>query len=262
MMVPTFDISYSHDASACVARLSGDIDVSVVPELRHDLEASIDSGCSNLVLDLTHVTYADSSALGLLVWLDHKLRPVEGRVMLAGANQDVMRILELSGLARLSTSIGMSEDIDSALAGLEMGPTSAEAQWTRRICIAADIDRLAGVRDEVAELVTPLGFADSSVFDIKVALGEALANAVRHGAPDAGGRVYVDVTAYDDRVVLEVADNGAGFDGKHIASDDLYAPSGRGIMFMRALMDRVEFEPAEGGGTLVRLIKHRRGGAG
>ena len=175
-MVPTFDISYSHDASACVARLSGDIDVSVVPELRHDLEASIDSGCSNLVLDLTHVTYADSSALGLLVWLDHKLRPVEGRVMLAGANQDVMRILELSGLARLSTSIGMSEDIDSALAGLEMGPTSAEAQWTRRICIAADIDRLAGVRDEVAELVTPLGFADSSVFDIKVALGEAAAS--------------------------------------------------------------------------------------
>jgi serine/threonine-protein kinase RsbW len=213
-------------------------------------------------LDLTHVTYADSSALGLLVWLDHKLRPVEGRVMLAGANQDVMRILELSGLARLSTSIGMSEDIDSALAGLEMGPTSAEAQWTRRICIAADIDRLAGVRDEVAELVAPLGFADSSVFDIKVALGEALANAVRHGAPDAGGRVYVDVTAYDDRVVLEVADNGAGFDGKHIASDDLYAPSGRGIMFMRALMDRVEFETPDSGGTRVRLVKHRNGGEG
>ena len=46
------------------------------------------------------------------------------------------------------------------------------------------------------------------------------------------------------------------------ASDDLYAPSGRGIMFMRALMDRVDFEPAPGGGTLVRLTKHHRGGIG
>jgi hypothetical protein len=33
-------------------------------------------------------------------------------------------------------------------------------------------------------------------------------------------------------------------------------------MFMRALMDRVEFEPAPGGGTIVRLVKHHRGGVG
>jgi anti-anti-sigma factor len=260
-MMPTFDISHSVEAGACVARLTGDIDVSVVPELRGDLEASINSGCANIILDLTHVTYADSSALGLLVWLDHKLRPADGRIMLAGANADVMRILELSGLARLSTSIGMSDDVDSALAGLELAPTSSAELWSRQICIPADINRLAGVRDEVSDLVTPLGFVDSAVFDIKVALGEALANAVRHGAPDAGGKVCVEVTAYDDRVVLEIADNGAGFDGRHTASDDLYAPSGRGIMFMRALMDRVEFEPAEGGGTLVRLVKHRQSGA-
>jgi anti-sigma regulatory factor (Ser/Thr protein kinase) len=44
-------------------------------------------------------------------------------------------------------------------------------------------------------------------------------------------------------------------------SPDLYAPSGRGIMFMRALMDRVEFETAGGGGTLVRLVKHHGGAA-
>jgi anti-sigma regulatory factor (Ser/Thr protein kinase) len=69
--------------------------------------------------------------------------------------------------------------------------------------------------------------------------------------------VCVDVSAFEDRVVLEIADNGVGgFDGVHTANDDLYAPSGRGIMFMRALMDRVEFEPAAGGGTVVRLVKH------
>jgi anti-anti-sigma factor len=240
--------------------LSGDIDTAVVPELRDGLASAIDSGCVNLILDLTNVTYADSSALGLLVWLDHRLLPMDGRVMLAGANEDVTRILELSGLARLATSISVSVDVDTAMAGLEMGQTPTEALWQRQICIPADVNRLAGVRDEVADLVTPLGFAESAIFDIKVALGEALANAVRHGAPAADGRVCVDVSAFDDRVILEIADNGSGFDGVHFASDDLYAPSGRGIMFMRALMDRVEFEPASGGGTLVRLVKHHRSG--
>jgi len=260
-VIPTFEISHAMDARACVARLSGDIDTSVVPELREDLSSSIDGGCVNLILDLTHVTYIDSSALGLLVWLDHKLLPSNGRVMLAGANSDVSRILELSGLARLATSIAVSDDVESALAGLEMGQAPAEVLWRRQICIAADVNRLAAVRDEVAELVAPLGFTESAIFDIKVALGEALANAVRHGAPVAEeGRVCVDVSAFDDRVVLEVADNGSGFDGIHAAADDLYAPSGRGIMFMRALMDRVEFETAPGGGTLVRLMKHHRSG--
>jgi anti-anti-sigma factor len=259
-LIPAYEISRAPDARACVARLSGDIDISVVPELRDELDASIDSGCLNLVLDLSHVTYVDSTALGLLVWLDHKVLPRGGRVLLAGANRDVSRILELSGLARLATSIAVSEDVETALAGLEMGHVPAQALWSREICIPADVNRLAGVRDEVAILVAPLGFGESAVFDIKVALGEALANAVRHGSPAEEGRVCVGVSAFDDRVVLEIADNGEGFDGIHSGSDDLYAPSGRGIMFMRALMDRVEFEPAPGGGTLVRLVKHHRTG--
>jgi serine/threonine-protein kinase RsbW len=259
-VIPTFEITHAIDARACVAHLFGDIDTAVVPELREQLSASIESGCVNLVLDLTHVTYADSSALGLLVWLDHKLLPCDGRVMLAGANPDVSRILELSGLAHLATSISVTDDVETALEGLEMGQEPAEALWRREICIPADVNRLAGVRDEVSALVAPLGFAESAIFDIKVALGEALANAVRHGAPADDGRVCVGVSAYDDRIVLEIADNGVGFDGVHSGNDDLYAPSGRGIMFMRALMDRVEFEPAAGGGTLVRLVKHHRRG--
>jgi anti-sigma regulatory factor (Ser/Thr protein kinase) len=69
--------------------------------------------------------------------------------------------------------------------------------------------------------------------------------------------VSLGIDAYDDRLVLEVIDNGLGFDGAAVAADDIYAPSGRGIMFMHALMDRVEFAPAQGGGTKVRLVKHR-----
>lgn len=259
-MAPAFEISHALEGHACVARLSGDIDTAIVPELRTDLEQSIEAGCVNLVLDLSEVTYVDSSALGLLVWLDHRLRPCDGRVLLAGANPDVSRILEISGLAAFSASIAISDDVAAALVGLDSEIPATEALWTRQICIPAEIDRLAGVRDKVSVLVSPLGFSEAAIFDIKVALGEALANAVRHGAPETDGKVCVDVIAHPDRVVLQVTDNGPGFDGVHSASDDLYAPSGRGIMFMRALMDGVDFETPEGGGTTVRLTKrHRRG---
>jgi serine/threonine-protein kinase RsbW len=237
--------------------------MAVVPELKAGLDDALVGGCSNVVLDLTDVTYADSSALGLLVWLDHRLRPTDGRLVLAGANRDVSRILELSGLINVAVSIGMSASVTAALEGLDLGPTSTEALWRRGLSVPPDANRLAGVRDEVIEILAPLGFPESAQFDIKVALGEALANAVRHGAPVAGsGDVDVQVIAYEDRVVLEVADNGVGFDGIAPGAADVYAPSGRGIMFMRALMDDVEFVQRPSGGTLVRLVKHRVGEVG
>jgi len=245
-----------------VVRLSGDVDMAVVPELRSSLDAALDVGCANVVLDLTDVLYADSSALGLLVWLDHRLRPLGGRLIIAGATPDVSRILELSGLVTVAASIAMSGTVSSALEGLEMQQVATDPLWIEQIEVVSDVNELSAVRERVCAVLEPLGFSESALFDIKVALGEALANAIRHGASPTGeDRIRADVTAYADRVVIEVLDSGKGFDGMHLGSDDLYAPDGRGIMFMRALMDRVEYDVSPFGGTLVRLVKHRVGAA-
>lgn len=253
-----FNVRHESAPGVCVVRLTGDIDIAVVPELREDLNSALGGGCNNVVLDLNEVTYADSSALGLLVWLDHRLRPAGGRLVLAGANRDVTRILELSGLVQVAASIAMSANVDAALEGLRMEEPVLEPLWERSLQVPGSVDRLGDVREQVCDLLEPLHFPDSALFDIKVALGEALANAIRHGAPAVGeGVIGVRVVAYADRVVIEVEDNGAGFDGSHSPEGDLYAPSGRGIMFMRALTDRVEFEESSLGGTLVRLVKHR-----
>lgn len=255
-----FEISRDNGPRACVVRLSGDLDMAVVPELRKALDSALYGGCANVVLDLAGVTYADSSALGLLVWLDHRLRPAGGRLVLAGAKRDVARILELSGLVSVAASIAMSANVNAALEGLELPPISADPLWDREIDMPMDVNELSTVREQVCGIVAQLGFPESALFDVKVALGEALANAVRHGAPkDGDGDVRVHVIAFPDRVVLEVMDSGQGFDGSHRGSEDLYAPNGRGIMFMRALMDRVEFDTSPLGGTLVRLTKHRAG---
>lgn len=254
----SFQADFEPGSRACVVRLAGDIDLAVVPELRRDLEGALSYGCKNIVLDLSGVTYADSSAIGLLVWLDHQLAPRNGRLVLSGANRDVTRILEIAGLLAVASSITTTPNLDSALEGIALGDAPASPLWQETVDVVAEAGKLSSARESVCRLLEPLGLPESSMFDIKVALGEALANAVRHGAPVSGeASVVVRVMAYDDRVVLEVVDNGPGFDGVAQESDDLYRPSGRGISFMEALMDKVEFGRAEGGGTVVRLVKHR-----
>ena len=252
------NVERRNEQRACVLHLSGDIDVAVVPDLRAALDEIIETGCENIVLDLGRVTYADSSALGLLVWLDHRLQAREGKAVLAGANADVSRIFELSGLLSVAGCLGVQPDVEAAVACFDVVSAGAIAEWSRSLEMPADVSALAGVRDQVYRMLEPLDFTESALFDIKVAVGEALANAIRHGTPsDRAAGIDVTVTAYSDRVAVRVTDSGGGFDGVHVRNDDLYAVGGRGVMFMRALMDQVSFCPLEGGGTEVTLVKHR-----
>jgi anti-anti-sigma factor len=253
-----YSIAQEVGPRACVVTLSGDIDMSVVPELRDSLDSALGSGCANIVLDLKDVAYTDSSALGLFVWLDHRLAPRGGRLVLAGANRDVTRVLELSGLVSVAKSIAMSPDITAALERLDLPAETSDPLWEQTLEVSSDADLLSDARERVTAVLEPLSFPESALFDIKVALGEALANSIRHGQPEQGeAQISVRVIAYGDRAVLEVHDNGPGFDGIHSGSDDVYAPNGRGVMFMNALMDRVEYAESATGGTLVRMTKHR-----
>jgi anti-anti-sigma factor len=258
----TVRVAREADSRACIVTLDGEVDLAVVPEVRDELEAVIGAGCSEVVLDLTAVTYADSTALGLLVWLDRKLLPIGGKLLLCGANRDVARILELSGLIGVAPTISARATLAEALSSVDFAGAEVEPEWTETLSAPAEIETLASTRMRVIELLQPLSLDDSALFDIKVAVGEALANAVRHGSPGgADDEIAVSISAYGDRISVSVADSGCGFDGAPASSDDVYASSGRGIMFMRALMDSVQFVSCEGGGTMVTLVKSIGGDA-
>ncbi|MBN2841375.1 MAG: anti-sigma factor antagonist [Coriobacteriia bacterium] len=245
------------DGSACVVHVQGEIDMVTVPEVRDALESAMNRGCSNVVLDLGRVSYLDSSALGLLVWADRQLSPHRGRLVLAGADRNVSRILEISGLVAAAPTISAADDPAVALAGLDLSAEPEAPTWVRAIEFPAVPSSLAQVRSEVCEMLEPLEIPEPVFFDIRVAVGEALANAIRHGSPRGDADpVTVSVEAYDDRVVLVIADRGEGFDGEAAPDGDPYASSGRGVMFMRALMDRVDFARLPDGGTAVTLVRH------
>jgi anti-anti-sigma factor len=250
------NIDREPDSTACVARLSGDVDFASVPAVREALDHAIRDGCTSVVLDLSDVVYADSSALGLLVWIDKRLQPAGGKLVLAGADSNVSRVLELSGLVGVAPTLSASGSVGEALDRLGRPTVSGPALWTERLDSPAAVDRMSEVRTRVVDWVRPLGMPEAGLFDLKVAVGEALANAVRHGSPSGGMDVVaIEVTAFADRVEVLISDQGHGFNGDAECDDDVYAPGGRGVMFMRALADAVEFSPCDGGGTTVRLVK-------
>jgi len=252
-------IDRENDRRVCVAHLEGEIDISVVPSVKSALDSTVEGGCENLILDLSRVTYADSSALGLLVWLDHRLTPRGGKLILAGANRDVARVLELSGLVNIAPSIAASPSVTSAMEGLELTDRPTELLWREELIVPAQVASLSQSRLRVVELLDRVTLSEASLFDIKVAVGEALANAIRHGSPHPEtDQVKIDLAVHDDRIVIMITDAGEGFEEGVGAATDLYATSGRGIMFMRALMDRVDFRRESNGGTTVTLIKHLR----
>lgn len=100
------------------------------------------------------------------------------------------------------------------------------------------------------------------MLNVPVALTEALSNAILYGnADDRSKRVRVRARIDEAHLVVEVTDEGAGFDIEACTldpttPDHLENEYGRGLFLMRKLMDRVErFQGSPG--NVVRLTLRR-----
>jgi serine/threonine-protein kinase RsbW len=103
------------------------------------------------------------------------------------------------------------------------------------------------------------GYDERDCFAVHLACEEALANALRHGThhdPDKEVRLVSHVGP--DGVRIEIEDDGPGFNPATVpdptAPENLERESGRGLLLMRAYMDKVEFEDR---GNRVVLVRRR-----
>jgi serine/threonine-protein kinase RsbW len=104
-------------------------------------------------------------------------------------------------------------------------------------------------------------YSDDDIFAVHVALEEALLNAIQHGNQDDPLRsVHVRFRVWRETVVLEVQDEGEGFDPLAVpdphAAENRERISGRALMLMRHYMDWVRFSAR---GNLVAMCKCRDG---
>jgi anti-sigma B factor antagonist len=96
-----------------VVEVSGELDMSTGPALERQLAALVNDGVTDVVLDLSRVSFIDSSGLSVLVVALKRLRSRGGALRLAGCQSPVQTVLDLTALSRV---FFMYPSVDAALA--------------------------------------------------------------------------------------------------------------------------------------------------
>jgi serine/threonine-protein kinase RsbW len=125
-------------------------------------------------------------------------------------------------------------------------------------------DRAAGraIIDEIVARLHGDRWHAHDVFSIRLALEEAIINAIRHGnASVVSKQVKLVARLSTDRFVVEIVDEGPGFRMADVpdctAVENLDKPSGRGVMLMRSYMTRVEYND-KGNAVFMEKVRQSR----
>ena len=135
---------------------------------------------------------------------------------------------------------------------------TSDSTFQLREKLPSEFKQVSPFVDRIFKELSQRSLKEDLNFKIKLALEEALTNAMRHGnSLKASRKVDVCVTMDSQTILLEVHDEGRGFNAKSVPDPTKkgYAeniPGGRGIFLMQQLMDHVEFYD---GGRGVRMLK-------
>lgn len=121
------------------------------------------------------------------------------------------------------------------------------------------------VSDRVGQIA---GLDEDATHWIGVAVRESVINSIKHGHNfDVSKRVVVEFAfqpaTRPTELVIRVLDQGVGFEPDDVddplAPENLLKAGGRGIFFMRSLMDEVDIRRVPEGGMEVRMVKKLSG---
>ncbi|TNY37321.1 STAS domain-containing protein [Thermomonospora catenispora] len=108
-----FAVEHRVEKDVTVVKVRGELDVFSSPRLREQLLDVIDTGPIRLVVDLSDVTFLDSTGLGVLVGIYHRLRARNGTMSFVGANERVRRVFHVTQLTKIFM---LYDDLEQALA--------------------------------------------------------------------------------------------------------------------------------------------------
>lgn len=95
--------------------LSGEVDIYTAPQFKECLLELLDSGVRRLVVDLSQITFIDSTALGVLIGGVRRVHSSGGAMTIVVTTRPVERVLSITGLDRV---FSMHATRDEALAAL------------------------------------------------------------------------------------------------------------------------------------------------
>ena len=130
----------------------------------------------------------------------------------------------------------------------------------RQTVIPSDLGAARVVQEEIEASLAAF-FAEHDLFAIKMAVEEALVNAIKHGNQmDPGKFVRVAYALSSARFEVRITDEGSGFNPDDVpdptSPENLERPCGRGLLLMRYYMSEVTFHD---GGKTIAMAKLRNG---
>jgi serine/threonine-protein kinase RsbW len=131
-------------------------------------------------------------------------------------------------------------------------------RYAVRLRIPAKAEYITLCRLALSGLSSLGDVSEEALADLKLALTEACSNSVRHAyEADHSGAVDIVYEFHDDRVVIEVSDDGRGFRrDEGVGPPEELNESGLGIAIIRALSDELELgRRADGRGSRLRIVK-------
>lgn len=224
-------------------------------ELRAELARCRASGATRIVLDVADGTELGEREIAVLRDEADCCSAEGGELVVAAEDPAARRALASAALIRDAAAVPREAP---ARPGTADPPAVREPPvWERAFRFRANAASLPAARRRVTALAEIAGLEEPELFELSVAVGEALTNAVVHGSP-GGAADEVDVRFFNfaDEVAVEIVDGGTGSATLPVCAPSAWSGSGRGIHFMRALSDSVRFDCGPEG-MHVLLIKRR-----
>lgn len=117
----------------------------------------------------------------------------------------------------------------------------------------------AFARNVVASFILPLNPSLNELEDIKTAVNEAITNVIVHAYPEKSGYVTMKITTYDNKIEINISDNGVGIQDIERALTPFFTSkpdeerSGMGFTVMESFMDKLEVKNNKGGVTVCMM---------
>lgn len=116
------ETSLRHQGDIPVLDVIGEIDIYTTPQFKEAVSEAIDQNKPAIVINMTKVTYMDSSGFGTLLSATKRLRPLDGALYLSGCNEAIQRMLQIT---RLNTIFGVYATEEEAVAAAKSALSEA-----------------------------------------------------------------------------------------------------------------------------------------
>jgi serine/threonine-protein kinase RsbW len=128
---------------------------------------------------------------------------------------------------------------------------------SNEITIASDLSEARALQERIEEGMHARSYSEHDIFGIKLAVEEALVNAIKHGNQmDPDKQVHVTYRISPDRFEIQITDEGEGFDPAEVPDPtdpiNIERPCGRGLLLIRGFMTDVKYL---GRGNVVSMTK-------